>query len=93
MPKRNGPINSRYASMGEAWKSWPSLTVTLFNLPNTISTKALWKAFSMQGNIASIDIFEDRNGNPISKGRIRFWYVSFLFFASPIPTLYHSIAV
>jgi hypothetical protein len=79
MPRPFRQQNANYTSVGQAWKSWPSVSVTLYNLPNKITTRALWKAFQMQGNLVSIDIFEDKHGSPISKGRIRFRYVSFLF--------------
>jgi RNA-dependent RNA polymerase len=35
----------------------------------------LWEAFSKEGEICSIDIFDDRHGNRGSKGRVRFKYV------------------
>lgn len=81
MPRRFRPEATKYVScgVGQSWKSWPSVSITLYNLPNTINTHELWRSFTIQGNIVSIDIFEDRHGHPISKGRIRFWYGSFLF--------------
>lgn len=81
MLRRFRPEVAKYVSfgVGQAWKSWPSVSITLYNLPNTINTHELWRSFTIQGNIVSIDIFEDRHGHRISKGRIRFWYGSFLF--------------
>ncbi|KAJ5652195.1 hypothetical protein N7507_009621 [Penicillium longicatenatum] len=54
------------------WRNWESVAVGVSDLPKGTSTYALWEAFSNEGNIFSIDIFEDRNGNRSSRGRIRF---------------------
>ncbi|KAJ6114819.1 hypothetical protein N7486_000597, partial [Penicillium sp. IBT 16267x] len=54
------------------WKNWESVAVGISELPREASTYVLWEAFSKEGNIFSIDIFEDRNGNRSSRGRIRF---------------------
>lgn len=57
------------------WKNWESVAVGISDLPREANTKILWEAFSKEGNIFSIDIFEDRNGNRSSRGRVRFKYV------------------
>lgn len=57
------------------WKNWESVAVGISDLPREANTRILWEAFSKEGNIFSIDIFEDLNGNRSSRGRIRFKYV------------------
>ncbi|KKK16507.1 hypothetical protein ARAM_000426 [Aspergillus rambellii] len=54
------------------WKSWESVAVNLSNVPKEANTLCLWKAFRDQGNILSIDIFEDSHGNRASRAKIRF---------------------
>lgn len=63
------------ADLGLAWRSWESVVVRVENLPHDATTFDLWKAFSDQGNILSIDIFEKPDGYQSSSGRIRFMYV------------------
>lgn len=63
------------ADLGLTWRSWESVAVRVENLPHDATTLDLWKAFSDQGNILSIDIFEKPDGYQSSSGRIRFMYV------------------
>lgn len=54
------------------WKKWETVAVTLANVPLEADTFTLWKAFSKEGNIFSIDLFTDIHGNRDPKGKIRF---------------------
>ncbi|KAL2868435.1 RNA dependent RNA polymerase-domain-containing protein [Aspergillus lucknowensis] len=54
------------------WRSWESIAVNLSSVPKDVSTLDLWQAFKSEGNILSIDIFEDSHGNRTSKAKIRF---------------------
>lgn len=65
------------------WRSWDSVAVVLVGIPRDANTYLLWKAFQNEGNIMSIDIFDDRHGKRSSKGKIRFRYVFIAFIYSP----------
>ncbi|KAJ5538290.1 hypothetical protein N7494_007769 [Penicillium frequentans] len=54
------------------WRNWESVAVGISDLPREANTRILWEAFTKEGNIFSVDIFEDRKGNRSSRGRIRF---------------------
>ncbi|KAE8136966.1 RNA dependent RNA polymerase-domain-containing protein [Aspergillus pseudotamarii] len=54
------------------WTFWDTVAVNLFNLPREINTRILWQAFSSEGYVSSIDLFEDSHGNKDSRGKIRF---------------------
>ncbi|KAL4783051.1 RNA dependent RNA polymerase-domain-containing protein [Aspergillus varians] len=54
------------------WRSWESVAVNLINVPKEVSTVNLWKAFKEEGNIHSIDIFEDSHGSRTARAKIRF---------------------
>ena len=54
------------------WKHWETVAINLANLPVEADTFTLWKAFSKEGSIFSIDIFTDIHGNRDTKGKIRF---------------------
>ncbi|CAI7574454.1 unnamed protein product [Penicillium pancosmium] len=54
------------------WRSWESLAINVFNIPEGTNTFALWDSFKKEGNITSVDIFDQRTGDRHSKGRVRF---------------------
>ncbi|KAB8236873.1 RNA dependent RNA polymerase [Aspergillus alliaceus] len=54
------------------WSFWDSVAVNLFHLPKDVNTRILWHVFSQEGNVSSIDLFEDSHGNRDSKAKIRF---------------------
>lgn len=74
------------------WKHWESVAVHLNNVPLEANTFTIWNAFRKEGNIFSIDLFEDGDGNKEGRGKVRFKLVlsspdpllllMFLFFAS-----------
>lgn len=57
------------------WTHWETVGVNISQVPKEATTRALWEGFSKEGEICSIDIFDDRHGNRGSKGRVRFRYV------------------
>jgi hypothetical protein len=59
-----------------SWKSWNSLAVDLLNVPKEVNTHDVYDAFSKEGNIMYIDLWENSKGEPDSKGRVRFRLVS-----------------
>jgi RNA-dependent RNA polymerase len=48
------------------------LALDLLNVPKEVNTHDVYDAFSKEGHIMNIDLWEDSNGEPASKGRIRF---------------------
>ncbi|KAI2786432.1 hypothetical protein POX_g08817 [Penicillium oxalicum] len=54
------------------WKRWESVAVNIYRIPREASTWTLWEAFSREGSICSIDIWDDRHGERGSNGRVRF---------------------
>jgi RNA-dependent RNA polymerase len=54
------------------WKQWETVGVNISRVPEEANAQVLWQAFSKEGYICSIDIFDDRHGNRAPKGRIRF---------------------
>lgn len=70
------------------WNKWETVGVNISQVPTEATTQVLWEAFSKEGEVCSIDIFDDRHGNRGSKGRIRFKYVH-IFQAAP----YHLVLV
>lgn len=60
------------------WTQWIELGVRLTSLPSTVTTLDLWKTFSKEGSIATIEIFEDSKGEKDGRGRLRFRYISAL---------------
>ena len=54
------------------WRHWESVAVSLINVPLEANTFTIWQAFRQEGNIFSIDLFEDMHGNRETKGKIRF---------------------
>lgn len=54
------------------WKHWESVAVNLANVPLEADTFTIWKAFRKEGDVFSIDLFEDSHGNRESRGKVRF---------------------
>ncbi|KAN0066680.1 RNA dependent RNA polymerase domain containing protein [Elaphomyces granulatus] len=59
-------------SIAEVWRSWPSLSIHISNVPVQANTFMIWEAFKEEGAIDSIDLFEDLQGNRMNKGKVRF---------------------
>jgi len=75
LPSLRGPEHRR---PGDDWTQWVELGVKLFGLHSTVTTFDLWKIFSKEGSITTIEIFEDSKGAREGKGRVRFRYISTL---------------
>lgn len=54
------------------WKLWDTVAVNISNLPKEATALDVWKALQKEGNIFSIDLFEDSHGKRDTKGKIRF---------------------
>ena len=63
-----GPIARRW----ENWASWPEVRVKIFGLTADITTSDLWKCFSKEGKVVTIELFEDSRGTRDGKGQVRF---------------------
>ncbi|KAL4773674.1 RNA dependent RNA polymerase-domain-containing protein [Aspergillus nidulans var. acristatus] len=53
------------------WRAWESVAVNLTNVTAEVRTLDLWRAFKDEGNVRSIDIFEDSHGNRTTRAKIR----------------------
>ena len=56
------------------WRSWLELGVRFSGLPPATTTLDLWEAFGKEGQISTIELFEDASGRRDGRGRIRFRY-------------------
>ena len=63
-----GPVARRQGD----WTHWTELAIFLFRLPTTITTKDVWSALQKEGQIITIELFEDTTGFRNGKGRVRF---------------------
>ena len=63
-----GPVARRW----EDWASWPEVRVKIFGLTADITTSDLWRCFSKEGKLVTIELFEDSRGTRDGKGQVRF---------------------
>lgn len=56
----------------DSWSTWLELRVKVFGLPMTVTTLDLWNAFSQEGPIDAIEIFEDSKGARDGKASVRY---------------------
>ena len=63
-----GPIARRW----DDWASWPEVQVKIFGLTANITTSDLWKSFSKEGTVVTIELFEDSTGARDGKAMVRF---------------------
>ena len=54
------------------WTTWVEVSIVLFGLTPNVSTHDLWSSFNKEGNITTIDIFENLSGSRTGKAKIRF---------------------
>ena len=66
------PLNGPVARRQDDWTTWMELSVRVAGLTQNVSTCDLWKAFSNEGSIVIIELYEDSKGNRDGKGVIRF---------------------
>lgn len=59
------------------WNRWAELSVTVFDLPPTTTTRDLYQCFSREGNVVMIELYENARGEREGKGVVRFKYVLF----------------
>ncbi|KAL3471302.1 RNA dependent RNA polymerase-domain-containing protein [Aspergillus californicus] len=71
-PSPAPPLKYLPAQVLPPWKSWASVVIIICDVSLDTSTLDLWRAFKNEGNVFSIDIIEDSNGNRTSKAKIRF---------------------
>lgn len=63
-----GPIARRW----DDWASWSEVQVKIFGLTANITTSDLWRSFSKEGTIVTIELFEDGAGARDGKALVRF---------------------
>ena len=56
----------------DSWSTWLELRVKVYGLPTTVTTLDLWNAFSQEGSIDAIEIFEDSKGARDGKASVRY---------------------
>ncbi|MCJ1355792.1 MAG: hypothetical protein MMC33_005784 [Icmadophila ericetorum] len=80
-PVRQVPGNNFHPAHGspslmpariEDWTTWGELSIKVSNIPLEATTKDLWMAFKKEGQIVTIEIFEDATGRRDGYGRVRF---------------------
>lgn len=54
------------------WGSWLEVSVKIYGLTRDIAISDLWRCFSKEGTVITIEIFEDTRGDPDGKGLVRF---------------------
>ena len=54
------------------WRSWLEVGVRFSGLPPNTTTRDVWEAFRKEGQIATIELFEDNSGIRDGRGRVRF---------------------
>ena len=59
------------------WNRWAELSVKVFDLPPTTTTRDLYQCFSREGNVVMIELYENARGEREGKGVVRFKYVLF----------------
>lgn len=72
---QNAPQRPQNPQAVPPWKLWDSVAVGLRNVPNEATALILWQAFSREGNVCSVDLYEDEHGNRGTRGKVRFRFV------------------
>lgn len=72
LPRFQKQLNGPVARRQDDWTTWIELSIRVAGLTSNVSTRDLWKAFSNEGSIATIELYEDSKGNRDGKGVIRF---------------------
>lgn len=70
-----GPAKNVLVSRGNDWSHWLEVGVTFFGFPRKVTTRDVWKVFKEEGELVTIELFDDNRGNPNGSGRVRFRYV------------------
>ena len=59
-------------SRSNDWTEWVELGIQFSGFPTDVTTKDIWNVFKKEGEILTIELFDDYQGNPSGKGRVRF---------------------
>lgn len=54
------------------WTTWQELTVKIYNLPPTATTRDVYRCFSRQGNIVRIELYENTRGERDGNASVKF---------------------
>ena len=68
----NGSHKHPTVSRSNDWTQWVELGVQFSGFPDDATTKDVWNVFKKEGEILTIELFDDHRGNPSGKGRVRF---------------------
>ncbi|KAI9808580.1 MAG: hypothetical protein M1825_003729 [Sarcosagium campestre] len=80
-PGRGGPLPSHTPRLplvrptfrsSEDWSCWVEVSIKVRGLPFDITTLELWTLFSQEGNVHTIELFENRLGKKDGTARVRF---------------------
>ena len=69
---------SRPALMDSAWSSWESVAVNLGSVPSEVNSLTIWRAFSREGTVSSVELYDDAMGRRTGRGRVWFRFASLL---------------
>jgi len=69
---RSYPSKSTSRYNAPDWTSWQELTVKIYGLPATSTTRDLYRCFSRQGNITGIELYENTRGVRDGKASVKF---------------------
>ncbi|GKT50702.1 RNA-dependent RNA polymerase 1 [Colletotrichum spaethianum] len=56
----------------EPWRTWPDFAIKIYCLPSSVTLAELYDSFTRHGNISTLEIDEDRNGNRTGFALVRF---------------------
>jgi len=59
-------------SRRDDWRHWLELGVLFRGFPPSVTTRDVWKAFKQEGDIVTIELFDNNTGEPNGRGRVRF---------------------
>ncbi|MCJ1473449.1 hypothetical protein MMC13_002100 [Lambiella insularis] len=54
------------------WSNWVELAVQFSGFPSYVTTKGVWTTFKAEGEVLTIELFDDSNGKSTGRGRVRF---------------------
>ena len=80
------------AQTNDHWRTWLEVGVRFSGLPSTTTTLDVWEAFSKEGQIATIELYEDALGSRDGRGRVRFRYDAPITISLP-PSSSYSLSV
>lgn len=66
------PPGSNNGGRYDDWTKWPELSVRISDLPERVTTRDVWAALKGEGQIITIELFEDQNCKRDGNARVRF---------------------